>query len=167
MVQSRCEADARAFETGSSARASFSGKVEGSSIFFSGESKSPLFQLSHGDLRRLSRDRGGRERTSSEQRTIIACGCPTPFGQSHRLPERKLLTREGTRAPEGLEEQKDHSSEAEIERQRVAGTYVESVRRGPCRPKGSKDMCPRKHRGDAGVRLGPRKPKVVTYTSGT
>jgi hypothetical protein len=42
--------------------------------------------------------------------------------------------------------------EAEVERAKAAGTYEETERSKPRRPKGSKDSEPRKRRNDAGIK---------------
>lgn len=85
--------------------------------------------------------------------------------QKHRLPERKPAHRKGRGRQKGSKNRKTIEREREIERQKAAGTYVEPVKRGPGRPRGSKDTKPRKRRSDAGVKRGPRKPKVEAAAS--
>lgn len=88
--------------------------------------------------------------------------------QKHRLPERKPVARRGRGRPKGSRNRKTVEREAEIERQRALGTYVEPVKRRPGRPKGSKDTKPRKRRSDAGVKRGPRKraPEAAAVADG-
>lgn len=77
--------------------------------------------------------------------------------QKHRLPEKTPPHRQGRGRVKGSKNRKTLEREAEEERQRALGTYVEPVKRKPGRPKGSKDTKPRKRRSDAGVKRGPRK----------
>jgi len=77
-------------------------------------------------------------------------------GQEHRLPARKAAPRRGRGRQPGSKNKRTLEREAEIERQRAAGTYVEPTRRRPGRPAGSKDTKPRKRRSDAGTKRGPR-----------
>jgi hypothetical protein len=77
--------------------------------------------------------------------------------QKHRLPEKTTPHRRGRGRAKGSKNRKTLEREAEAERQRALGTYVEPTKRKPGRPKGSKDTKPRKRRSDAGVKRGPRK----------
>jgi len=84
--------------------------------------------------------------------------------QVHKMPDRAPKPKRGRGRPKGSKNKKTIRREAEVERAKAAGTYVQPERRKPGRPKGSKDSKPRKRRSDAGVKRGPRRTTAVAQT---
>ena len=80
---------------------------------------------------------------------------PNP-NHRHKLPERAPMHRRGRGRVRGSKNKRTIEREAEIERAKAEGTYVEPTKRKPGRPKGSKDTKPRKTRSDLGIKRGPR-----------
>ena len=80
---------------------------------------------------------------------------PNP-NHRHKLPERAPMHRRGRGRVKGSKSKRTIEREAEIERAKAEGTYVEPTKRKPGRPKGSKDTKPRKTRSDLGIKRGPR-----------
>ena len=75
----------------------------------------------------------------------------------HEIPKQAPIHRRGRGRVKGSKNKRTIEREAEIERAKAEGTYVEPRKRKPGRPKGSKDSKLRKTRSDLGVKRGPRK----------